>query len=168
VRAAGVVRDVAADRARRLAARIGRVEKSVLGDRLRDCEIDDAGLDDRDAIFEIDFEDAVEAREREHDAAFGGHRAAREAGSRAAWHDRHAGFCGRAHDRGNFRGVGGEHDDFRHRLEDRAVLLVDDDVFFFDQDELAADDGAQLVDEDGRSHGGRSLSEANPAVKYDP
>src|SRR5262249_46320328 len=166
VRAAGIVRDVAADRARRLAARIGRVEKPVLGDRLRDFQIDDAGLDDGDAIFEIDFEDAVEARERQDDAAFGRHRAAGEAGSRAARHDRHAGFARGAHDRRDFRPACGDDDDLRHRLEDRAVLLVDDDVFSLDQDELLADDGAQLVDEGAGSHGARSLSEATPAVKY--
>ena len=49
VRAAGVERDVAADRADRLARGIGRVVQAVRCGQRGDGEVDDAGLDDGDA-----------------------------------------------------------------------------------------------------------------------
>src|SRR5437870_1961498 len=65
VRAAGIVGDVATDRAGGLAARVGRVEKAIFGDSFRYVLIDYARLDDGDAILQIDFQDAIQARQRQ-------------------------------------------------------------------------------------------------------
>ncbi len=46
MRPAGIVGDIAADGASGLAARIGRVEKTVFGDRFGYVDIDHAGFDD--------------------------------------------------------------------------------------------------------------------------
>ena len=99
---------------------------------MRDVEVDHAGLDDGEAIFQIDFDNAIQPRQRQDDAAFGRHRAAGKAGARTARDDRHIGVLGRFDHGGDFFDVGRHDDDLRHDLEDRTVLLVDDDVFFFD------------------------------------
>ena len=54
VRSAGIIRHVAADGTGGLAARIGSVEIAVFGDGFGDIEIDDAGFDDGESIFQID------------------------------------------------------------------------------------------------------------------
>ena len=77
VRAAGVVGDIAADGASGLTARIGSIEQTVLGDYFGDIRIDHAGLDNGDAILQIDFQNPVEPGERKDDSTFGGHRPAR-------------------------------------------------------------------------------------------
>ena len=96
---------------------------------------------------QIDFQDAIEPGQRENNSAFGGHRAAGKAGPRAARHDRHVGLLRRFDDGGDLFDVAGHHDDLRHDLKDRAVLLVDDDIFFLDQKIMLADDRAQLANE---------------------
>ena len=64
VRAAGVLGNVAADRADLLARRVGRVEESVRGHRLGDREVRDARLDGDAGTVEVDVEDAsMRARE---------------------------------------------------------------------------------------------------------
>ena len=88
VRAARVLRDVAADRADLLRGRVGRVVEAVLGDRARDVEIRDARLDDDLAAVEVDGGDPSHPRQRDHDAVGDRQRAAREAGPRAARHER--------------------------------------------------------------------------------
>ena len=84
VGAAGVFGDVAADAADGLRGGIGGVEIALREDAGGDVEIDDAGLDDDAGVGEIDFEDAVHAREADDDAVFDGERAAAEAGAGAA------------------------------------------------------------------------------------
>ena len=91
VRAAGIVGDVATDRAGGLAARVGRVEKAIFGDSFRYILIDYARLDDGDAIWQIDFQDAIQARQRQDNAAFRGHCTAGEPCPRAARNDGHVG-----------------------------------------------------------------------------
>jgi len=76
VGAAGVFGDVAADAADGLRGGVGGVEIVMRGDAVRDVEIDDAGLDDDASVGEIDFEDAVHAREADDDAVFYGERTA--------------------------------------------------------------------------------------------
>ena len=49
-------------------------------------------------------------------------------------------------DGGHLFHVSRQHDDLRHDLEYGTVLLIDDDIFFFEQKIIFADDGAQLVD----------------------
>ena len=57
--AAGIFRDVAADRAGDLRRGIGRVIEAGMGDGLADREIGDAGLGDDGAVVEIDLADAL-------------------------------------------------------------------------------------------------------------
>ena len=59
---AGVLGDVAADRAGALAGGVGRVVEAVLGDRLAEVQVDDAGLDQRRPVLDVDLEDALHAR----------------------------------------------------------------------------------------------------------
>ena len=90
--AAGILRHIAADRAGDLRGRIGRVIKAAMLDRPGDREIGDAGLDDREAVVEIDLLDAVEFHHREENAVLERQGAARERGSGAARHDLHIVF----------------------------------------------------------------------------
>ena len=89
VRAAGVLGDVAADRADLLARRIGRVVVAEGRDLTRDLEVGHAGFH-RDALVgDVDLEDAIEARQRDDDAARDRQRAARQARPVAARNERH-------------------------------------------------------------------------------
>ena len=90
VRAAGVLRDVAADRADLLARRVGRVVVAVRRDGAGHVEVRDAGLDDDALALEVDLEDAVHAGERDHDPVRDRQRAAGEPGAGAARDERHA------------------------------------------------------------------------------
>ena len=84
VRAAGVLRHVAADGADRLRRRIGRVEIPLRGDTLGYMRINDSGLDDDLPVGKVDIENAVHARQADNDAARSRQRASAQAGARAA------------------------------------------------------------------------------------
>ena len=88
MRAAGVLGEIAADRAHLLARRIWRVVEAFGGDNFRHLEVRDARLDDDALVVEIDVQHTVHARERDDDALGDGQRAAGEAGARAARHER--------------------------------------------------------------------------------
>ncbi len=90
VDAAGILRDVAADGARELRRRVRRVEEPVRGCGVRDREIGDAGLDPGEAPSGIHFENAVQSRQHQQDAAFHRQCAAGQAGAGASRHDRDA------------------------------------------------------------------------------
>jgi hypothetical protein len=51
VRPSGIIRDIAADRASGLAARIGRIKEAVFGDRPGKIDVDDARFDDGNAVL---------------------------------------------------------------------------------------------------------------------
>ncbi|MHC2750920.1 hypothetical protein ACVIWV_006374 [Bradyrhizobium diazoefficiens] len=86
VHAAGILRDIAADRAGDLRGRIGRVIEAGMRDRLADGQIGDTGLGDDDAVVEIDLADALELAEPEQHAVFERQRAAGQRGAGAARH----------------------------------------------------------------------------------
>jgi len=94
VRAAGVFCHVAADGAGSAAGGIGGEKKSVRIGSARKIKIDDAGLNYCAAIFRIDLENAIHAREDEHDAAAAGERAAGKSGAGATTDDGCVIFCG--------------------------------------------------------------------------
>ena len=75
VRAAGILGDVAANRADQLARRIGRVVVAVRRDAARDVEVDDARLDGDALVRDVDVEDAVQPRQHDQDAVGQGQRA---------------------------------------------------------------------------------------------
>src|SRR2546423_939389 len=77
VRPAGVFGDVAADGASHLARWVGRVMKAGGRGRLRQLYVDDARLDDREAILVIELENAIEPRQLEDHRAAERQRAAR-------------------------------------------------------------------------------------------
>ena len=76
--AAGIFRDIAADRAGDLRRRVGRVVEAGVRHRLADREIGDAGLGDDDTVVEIDLADALELAEPEQHAVGERQRAARQ------------------------------------------------------------------------------------------
>ena len=76
VRAARVLGDVAADRADLLARRVRRVVETLRRHGLGHLEVGHARLDDDALRVEIDLEDAVHPRERDHDALGDGQRPA--------------------------------------------------------------------------------------------
>ena len=90
VRPARVGRDVAADRAGGLARRVGRVVEARAGEGPREPDVDDARLDDRVAVAEVDLEDALHPGQADHHPAADGERPAREARPGPARDERHA------------------------------------------------------------------------------
>ena len=90
VGAARVLGHVATDRADLLARGVGRIEVAVGRDGLRDVEVRDARLDDDALRGEVDLEDPVHPRERDHDSVRHRQGAAGEAGARAAGDERDA------------------------------------------------------------------------------
>ncbi len=94
VRPARVLRHIAADGAGLLAGGIGRVEISVALHRLRDFQIHHARLQHRALVREIDLDNAIHARERDHDAARARDHAAAQSGARAAADNRDAVLAG--------------------------------------------------------------------------
>jgi len=114
VRAAGVLRDVAADRAHLLAGRVGRVVEAVRRGRLRDREVGDARLDDRPPVDRVDLQDLVEPGHADHHAVGDRQRAAGEPGARPARDERHLPLVAHPHGRGHLLGVAGEQHQIRH------------------------------------------------------
>ena len=100
--AARILGDVAADRARDLARRIGRVVEALGRDCVADREVGDAGLRDDAAVRVVDVEYSIELTEADDDGVGRRYRAARQRRAGAARHDLHAFARGVAQDRGDF------------------------------------------------------------------
>jgi hypothetical protein len=94
VRAAGVFGDVAADGAGFPTGRIGGEVETVRFGGAGELVIDDARLDDGALIFDVEFENAIHAREDEHHAAGAGERAAGKSRAGAAANDGEMVLCG--------------------------------------------------------------------------
>ena len=99
VRAAGVVRDIAADGAGLLARGIGRVVEALGSHRPREVEVDQARLDHGDLVVVVHLEHAVHPHQRDHEAALGGETSSREPRARAAGHEGQRFPVGELHDR---------------------------------------------------------------------
>src|ERR1043166_2348347 len=82
--AAGVLGNVAADRAGRLTRRIGNVIEIIRRDGARQMGIYQARLDARDAILSVDFENLAHARQFDHYASIDRQRTSRESCAGAA------------------------------------------------------------------------------------
>ena len=125
VRAAGVLGDVASDRADLLRGRIRRVVEAVGRDRARDVEVRDAGLDDDLPALDVDLEDARQARERDDDPFGHRQRAAGETGAGAAGDERDPLLVAQPDDRLHLRGAARERDESRDdAVTGQAVALV--------------------------------------------
>ena len=90
VRATRVVGDVAADRARLLARRVGREVQAVRCEGACEIEVDHTRLDPRDALVGVDGQDPVHLRRDDHDRTAEGHRTAGEPGAGTAGDERSA------------------------------------------------------------------------------
>jgi hypothetical protein len=124
VRSAGVLGDVAADGAGALARGVGRIEEAAVLDGERDVEVHNAGLDDCPLVLVIELEDAIHAREGDHNSALAWDRTAGEAGAGAPAYERDAEFLRDAHDADDVLGRAREDDEIRAVLVDAAVVFV--------------------------------------------
>lgn len=79
--AARIFRDVSADRTNRLRRRIRRVEIILVSDTGSDVQIDDAGFDGNPRIWQIDFQNAIHARQADDDPVLDRQSPAAQAGS---------------------------------------------------------------------------------------
>ena len=123
--AAGIFRDIAADRAGDLRRRIGRVIESGMRHRLADGEIGDAGLGHHHAVVEIDLADALELAKPEQHAVGQRQRAAGQRGAGAARHHLDALLEAIFQDlRDLLGGVGQHHDHRRLAIRHQAIGLV--------------------------------------------
>ncbi len=140
MRAAGVLRDVASDRAHLLARRIRCVEEALCRDGARDVEIRDAGLDDDALTREVDLEDPVHPCERHDDAACHGRRTAGEAGARPARDERDLLAVAGAEYRLHVLRRAGKNDELRNRAVPRqAVALIDAELLRLGDDMRCAE-----------------------------
>ncbi len=124
VRTARVVGDVASDRARLLAARIGgEVQPEVL-ELAGEVEVEHTGLHPCLAIHRIDTDHRVHLRRGDHHRAVERHRPAGQAGTGTTRHERHPVTRGDAHTRLHLGRGGGQADDGRRPLHVGRVTPV--------------------------------------------
>ena len=123
--AAGILRDIAADRAGDLRRRIGRIVKSGIGHRLADGQIGHAGLGHHGAVVEIDLADALEFAQAQQHRIGQRQRAAGQRGAGAARHHLDALLEAIFQNLRNlFGGVRQHHDHRRLAIRHQAVGLV--------------------------------------------
>ena len=146
--AAGVLGDIAADRAGDLRGRIRRVIKALRLDRLADREIGDARLHPGAAVLIVDLENAVELAHREQDAVLERHGAARKRGAAAARHDLDVHVLRERQDRRDFRDALGQRDDERQRaIHGEGVAIIGAPRRFVSDDALRPEKGAKPGDD---------------------
>jgi hypothetical protein len=152
VRSAGILRHIAANRAGLLARGIGGIEELLILDRQRDVEIDDARLHHRAFVGEVEFEDAVHARERDNDPALARDRSAAQARARAAPHHRNAVIARQLHDRRDVARRPGKDDHVRAVLVHASVVFVQHQVLGAVEDASWTQQLHQPVFDSGRDH----------------
>jgi len=162
VRPPGVLGDVAADRARRLGGRVGRVVEAVRTRRFAQPRVHHARLHARDAVLGIEGEDARHTRGADDHGAVARQRPSGEPRSRAARHDRDARVPEHAHDPGDLDGARGENDRSRRpAIGGEPVGLVDEEAIRVRDDVLRAHQLAEPAMHGGREsgrHGGMTSS----------
>ena len=107
-----------------LAGRVRRKIQPRLLHRSRDIQIHHARLHHRPLIFQIDFQNAVHAREYDHYAAASRQCASRQTGSRASTDDGQLVLGGEFHDARNFFACVRKHHYIRTAFFYRAVVLI--------------------------------------------
>ena len=146
--AAGVLGDVAADRAHLLARRVGRVEEAVGRNRPRHVEVRHAGLDAHPPVGGIDLEDAVHARQADDDALGDRHGSAGEARPRSARDERRPVGAAHPHRGLHLLGRARQDDRERHRPVAReAVALVHPKLCGLRDDGVRAERALEIGDE---------------------
>ena len=122
---------------------------------LRDVGVHHAGLDERAAVANIEVENAVHPRERNHHPAGAGQDGAAQARARAAWDDGQLVLRAEFHDGGDFRRRARQHYDAGQVLLQRvSVTLVNEQLMPVREDVLRADERAQLCDDGVRNDDG--------------
>jgi hypothetical protein len=148
VRPAGVLREVAADRADLLAGGVGRVVVARADHRLRHLQVRHPGLDDDAFGLEVDPKDPGHPRETDHDALGNGEGPAREPGAGTAGDERDAGRVARPHDRLDLLRRLRQHDERRHdATAGQTVALVGAELLRLRDDRALRHAGPDLVDE---------------------
>jgi hypothetical protein len=128
VRPARVFGDVAADRARLLARRIGRVVQARMFYRAREIEIYDAGLHNGSAIFDINSENLIHAREDDENSAVPRERSTRKACPRAAANEWDLMVIRKLNDPDNIFGRARKYHAFRPSDFHRAIVFVEEQI----------------------------------------
>ena len=146
MRAAGIRRDVASDRAGSLTTGIWRVMKAAAGKSSGESNIDAAGFNDRITIALIDFQNAIHLGQSKHDSATDRQTSTGEAGSGSASNKRDAELIAFAHDPDNFITVHREHDDvWRILFDDVAIAFVNDQLIRSIQQSFRSDNTFQTL-----------------------
>jgi hypothetical protein len=96
--------------------------------RAREIEIYDAGLHNRAAIFDIDPENFIHAREHDENSAVPRERSTRKAGSRASPNERDFMTIRKFNDPDNIFGRARKHHAFRPSYFDRAIVFVEKQI----------------------------------------
>src|SRR5439155_9796692 len=150
VRAAGVLGDVAADRADLLRGGIRRVVEARVRNGARHVEIRDARLDDDLRALDVDLEDAGQPGERDDDPLGDGKRAAGEPGARAARDERNAVSVAGANRRLDVGRRLREHDERGlDAVASQSVALVRPQLLGFADQLLGAERALELAHEPG-------------------
>ena len=145
VGAAGVLGNVAADRAGPLTRRVRGEIEAVFGGFVSQVQVDDAGFDYRDPVDRVDLQYLRHAREGQHDTAALRDGAAAEARAGAARNDGHFATVADLH-HGRDLGRGrGQHDRVGQCSVYRPVVLEDDQVLRLVHDVVGAHDSLKLA-----------------------
>ena len=119
---------------------------------LRELQVHHARLHHGALVLDVDFENAVHAREGDHDATLLRNRAAAKSGAGAARHHGNVLGGGQPHDLGNLFGVLRKDNSAGRALADARVILVQHEVFGAVQDGIASGDLAEMIDKAGQVH----------------
>ncbi|MNZ08209.1 hypothetical protein D3C78_250040 [compost metagenome] len=161
VHATGVLGDIAADGAGNLRGRVRRVVQAVGRGRLGDGQVAHAGLHTGEAALRVDFENAVEPRHHQQDAFGQWQGAARQAGTGAASHHRHATLVAKPEQRLHLLQALGQHHQQRHRAVGReAVAFIGLEVFLAVQDLEVRQGSAQRLQQRRPVHVGQRAIDA--------
>ena len=144
---AGVLRDVAADRARFLARGVGREVKPRVFNRAGEIEIHHARLDHRALVLEIEFEDAVHPRKDQQNSAVPRERPARKPSTRAASYQRDLEAVCQEHDLHDVARRAREDNILRPRLLDRTVIFVEHQVLGLPEHSVLTEGLLELANE---------------------
>ena len=152
---AGVFRNVAADGGDGLRARIRGIEEALGSHGSGELGRHNAGLDDGEEVFFIDFDDLVQSlRQDDHGFVGIGHGSAAEVRSRAAdGHGQAVGVAALNEGAELFRGGGAQDKAGNDRRQHGGVIGVALPVRFAGKDVLFADEVFKFLDEGCAGHG---------------
>ena len=148
--AAGILRDIAADRTGDLRGRVGRVVEAVSLDGMGDAEIGDAGLRHHHPVHQIDLEDRVEAAHDQQHRVLQRQRAAGQRCAGSARHDANAVLVAIFEDLRDLTRGFGQHDHQRQLAIGRQTIALEGPHLVDCVDNaLARHDSAQIGDDLG-------------------